>query len=56
MVIEAKCHQWVKRSEINEDMSEEDCKQCGFHVFYDEYIEIMKGRAVNLADDFQMDW
>jgi DNA-directed RNA polymerase subunit RPC12/RpoP len=56
MVIEAKCPQCGKRAEIKEDMSEVRCKQCGFHVLYDEYIEIMKGRAVNMADDFQMDW
>ena len=53
MVIEAKCPQCGKRAEINEGMSEVECKQCGFHVLYDEYIEIMKGRAVNMADDFQ---
>ena len=56
MVIEAKCPQCGKRAEIKEDMSEVECKQCGFHVLYDEYIEIMKGRAVNMADDFQMNW
>jgi DNA-directed RNA polymerase subunit RPC12/RpoP len=55
MVIEAKCPQCGKRAEIKEDMSEVECKQCGFRVLYDEYIEIMKGRAVSMADDFQMD-
>ena len=53
MVIEAKCPQCGKRAEIKEDMSEVECKQCNFHVLYDDYIEIMKGRAVNMADDFQ---
>ena len=54
MVIEAKCPQCGKRAETKEDMSEVQCKQCGFHVLYDEYIEIMRGRAENMADDFQM--
>ncbi len=56
MVIEAKCPQCGKRAEIKEDMSEVECKQCGSHVLYDEYIEIMKGRAVSMADDFQTNW
>ena len=56
MVIEAKCPQCGNRAEIKEDMSEVKCNQCGFHALYDEYIEIMKGRAESMADDFQMNW
>ena len=54
VVIEAKCPQCGKKAETKEDMSEVECKQCGFHVLYDEYIEIMRGRAENMVDDFQM--
>jgi DNA-directed RNA polymerase subunit RPC12/RpoP len=54
MVLEAKCPQCHKRAEVNDDMSRVECKYCGFDVPYDEYIEVMKGKAVTMADDFQM--
>jgi hypothetical protein len=37
-------------------MSEVKCGHCGFLASYNEYIEIMKGRAVDLSDNFQMNW
>jgi tRNA(Ile2) C34 agmatinyltransferase TiaS len=55
VVLEAKCPDCGKRAEVGDDMIEVKCKQCGFHAPYDEYIEIMKGKAVTMADDFQMD-
>ncbi|HEY6883181.1 MAG TPA: zinc-domain-containing protein [Nitrososphaeraceae archaeon] len=54
MVLEAKCPQCDKRAEVNDDMSRVECKYCGFGLLYDEYIEVMKGKAVTMADDFQM--
>jgi ribosomal protein S27E len=54
MVLEAKCPQCDKRAEVNDDMSRVKCKYCGFDLSYDEYIEVMKGKAVTMADDFQM--
>ena len=56
MVLEAKCPECGRRAEVDDDMTEVQCKQCGFHALYEEYIEIMKGKAVNMADDFQMNW
>ena len=56
MVLEAKCPQCDKRAEVDEEMIEVNCKHCGFRVRYDEYVEIMKGRAVSMTDDFQMNW
>jgi hypothetical protein len=41
---------------VNDNMSEVKCGHCGFFSSYNDYIEIMKGRAVNLSDDFQMSW
>jgi DNA-directed RNA polymerase subunit RPC12/RpoP len=54
MVLEARCPNCGKRAEVDDEMSRVRCKQCNFHVSYDEYIEIMKGKAVTMADDFQM--
>jgi DNA-directed RNA polymerase subunit RPC12/RpoP len=56
VVLEAKCPECGRRAEVDDDMTEVKCKQCGFHALYEEYIEIMKGKAVNMADDFQMNW
>ena len=53
MILEAKCPDCGKRAEVSDDMSEVKCKECGFHVSYDEYIEMMKGKALSLADDFR---
>jgi DNA-directed RNA polymerase subunit RPC12/RpoP len=56
MVLEAKCPECDKRAEVDEEMIEVNCKHCGFRARYDEYVEIMKGRAVSMTDDFQMNW
>ena len=56
MVLEAKCPQCDRRAEVDEEMIEVNCKHCGFRARYDEYVEIMKGRAVSMTDDFQMNW
>jgi tRNA(Ile2) C34 agmatinyltransferase TiaS len=55
VVLEAKCPDCGKRAEVDVDMAEVKCKQCGFNASYDEYIETMKGKAVTMADDFQID-
>jgi hypothetical protein len=37
-------------------MIEVKCKHCGFQARYDDYVEMMKDRAVGMTDDFQMNW
>jgi len=53
MVLDAKCPECARRAELDDDMKEVNCSHCGFHALYDEYIEMMKGRAAVMADDFQ---
>jgi DNA-directed RNA polymerase subunit RPC12/RpoP len=53
MVLEAKCPKCTRRAELDDDMKEVNCSHCGFHALYDEYIEVMKGRAAVMADEFQ---
>jgi len=55
-MLEAKCPVCGKRGEVNEEMTEVKCKNCGFFSSYDEYIEIMKGKAVDISDNFQLNW
>lgn len=53
MVLEAKCPECSRRAEMDIDTQEINCRFCGFHALYDEYLEIMRGRAEVMADEFQ---
>jgi endogenous inhibitor of DNA gyrase (YacG/DUF329 family) len=55
-MLEAKCPECGKKAEVNDEMSEVKCGHCGFSATYDDYIEIMKGKAVDIADNFQASW
>ncbi len=55
-MLEARCPECSKKAEVADDMSTVTCRHCGFSASYDEYLEIMKGKATNLAEDFQMSW
>ena len=55
-MLEAKCPECGKKAEVNEEMSEVKCEHCGFSASYDNYIEIMKGKAVDIADNYQTSW
>lgn len=54
MTLEAKCPECNRKAQVDNDMSEVKCGYCGFHTVYDTYIEIMKNKAVNMADEFNM--
>jgi hypothetical protein len=55
-MLEAKCPRCSKKAEVNDEMTEVKCRQCAFIASYDDYIEIMKGKAVDFAENFQMSW
>jgi len=55
-MLEAKCPECNKKAEVNDDMSEVKCMHCGFSASYDDYIEMMKGKAVDIADNYQASW
>jgi len=55
-MLEAKCPECGKKAEVNDEMSEVKCRYCSFSASYDEYIEIMKGKAADIADNFQASW
>ncbi|HXG05898.1 MAG TPA: zinc-domain-containing protein [Nitrososphaera sp.] len=55
-MLEAKCPKCGKKAVVNDEMSEVKCSHCSFSATYDDYIEIMKGKAVDIADNFQMNW
>lgn len=55
-MLEARCPECGKKALVNDEMSEVKCSHCGFTATYDDYIEIMKGKAVDIADNFQSGW
>ena len=55
-MLEARCPECGKRALVDDDMAKVECKHCGFSATYDDYIEIMKGKAVDIADNYQSTW
>ena len=55
-MLEARCPECGKKAHVNDEMSEVKCSYCGFSATYDDYIEIMKGKAVGMVDNFQSAW
>jgi uncharacterized Zn finger protein len=55
-MLEAKCPDCGKKAEVHDEMTEVKCRHCGFFAPYDDYIEIMKGKAVDISDNFHMSW
>lgn len=54
--IEVKCPNCTKRATVDENLTKVNCRVCGFTTSYEDYLEIMKSKAVQMADDLQMDW
>jgi len=52
-MLDAKCPECGKKAQVNDEMSEVRCGNCGFSSTYDDYIETMKGKAVDIADNYQ---
>ncbi len=56
VVLEAKCPQCGQKAHVDDEMENVKCGHCGYSAKYEEYLELMKGKAVMMADDFQMNW
>jgi DNA-directed RNA polymerase subunit RPC12/RpoP len=54
--IEAKCPNCNNKALVNEDMTEVNCKACSFTSSYEDYLETMKTKAVQMASDLQLNW
>ena len=53
--IEAKCPNCNNKALVNEDMTEVNCGACSFASSYEDYLEIMKAKAVQMANDLQIE-
>ena len=54
-MLAAKCPKCNSKAEVSDDMTVVDCKSCGYSDNYENYIDIMKSKAENMADNFQFD-
>ncbi|HEX5982469.1 MAG TPA: zinc-domain-containing protein [Nitrososphaeraceae archaeon] len=55
-MLEAKCPKCDKTAEVNDEMTEVNCSYCLTKIPYEEYIEIMKEKALNMGIEFQNNW
>lgn len=55
-MLEARCPECSKKARVDDEMENVQCEHCGFSAKYDDYIEIMKGKAVMMSDDLQNSW
>jgi ribosomal protein L37AE/L43A len=55
-VLEARCPECGKKAMVDDEMENVKCEHCGFTAKYEDYLEIMKGKVVMMADDFQNSW
>ena len=52
-MLDAKCPKCDNRAQIDDDVTRVECKNCGYTDNYENYIETMKSKAENMADNYQ---
>ena len=50
--LDARCPQCKEVAAVNEEMTRVECSHCGYGDGYEEYLEVMKNEAVNMAADY----
>ncbi len=55
-MLDAKCPKCDKKAEVNDEMTEVNCPSCLTKIPYEEYIELMKEKALNMGIEFQSNW
>ncbi|MGD1834930.1 MAG: zinc-domain-containing protein [Nitrososphaeraceae archaeon] len=51
-MLEARCYKCENKAYVNEEMTLVECDHCNTKISYDEYIEIMKEKALNMGIEF----
>ncbi|MBA3749829.1 MAG: zinc-domain-containing protein [Nitrosopumilus sp.] len=54
--MDAKCPYCNSKANFNIEKNIIICKKCNIEIDFDKYIETMKEKALNLADNFQENW
>ena len=52
-MLDAKCPKCDNRAQVDDDVTRVECKNCGYKDNYENYIETMKSKAENMADNYQ---
>ena len=50
--MDARCPECEKVEILNEEVTKVKCPHCNFEADYDDYLEIMKEQAINMASDY----
>ena len=50
--MDARCPKCEKKAVLDDKVTKVTCPHCNFESSYDDYIEIMKENAVNMAADY----
>ena len=50
--MDARCPECEQVAKTDNDLTKVICQHCNFESTYDEYIEIMKNKAINMATDY----
>lgn len=53
ILLDAKCPKCDNKAQVNNDLTIVKCEYCGYTDNYENYINMMKTIAENLADNFQ---
>jgi endogenous inhibitor of DNA gyrase (YacG/DUF329 family) len=52
MIMDARCPECEKVAILDDDMKSVKCPNCNFEANYEEYLEIMKDKAINMGLDY----
>ena len=52
MNMDARCPECENVAQVNDEQTKVSCPHCKFEASYDEYLEIMKDQALNMAADY----
>lgn len=50
--MDARCPKCERVAKLNDDVTKVTCPHCNFEADYEEYLEIMKQEAINMAADY----
>lgn len=54
-LLEAKCHKCENIAVVDDEMKIVACPNCHSKISYEEYLEVMKNRALNMGFEFNND-
>lgn len=50
--MDAKCPECENVAILDENITKVKCPHCKFEMDYDDYLEVMKDKAINMAADY----